>query len=58
MEEYSVYLLGPDGQIVGRINLVCANEDAAKERAWQLAQDCTVELTQGERSIAVYRSVH
>ncbi|MGY3622374.1 hypothetical protein ACVJGD_008570 [Bradyrhizobium sp. USDA 10063] len=54
MEEYRAYLMGPDGYIVSRIDLVCADEDTAKERAQQLAHDCTAELWQGERKIATY----
>lgn len=58
MEEYRAYLLGPDGRIVSRIDLLCSDEDTAKERAEQLAQDCAVELWQGDRKIATYPPRH
>jgi len=47
-----VYLLGPDGHV----DIVCSDEDTAKERAQQLAQDNAVELWQGDRKIAVYQA--
>ncbi|MBB4428408.1 hypothetical protein GGD66_006995 [Bradyrhizobium sp. CIR48] len=58
MEEYAAYMLGPDGQIVHRVNIVCADEDTAKKRAHQLAKDCAVELWQGARKIAEYPARH
>ena len=54
MEEYRAYLLGPDGQIARRVDLMCADENAARERVQQLADDCAVELWQGGRKIAEY----
>ena len=46
MEEYRAYLLGPDGHL-------CADENTAKQKAQDLAEDCVVELWQGARKIAV-----
>lgn len=54
MEEYKAYLLGPDGRIFGRIDLLCANEDTAIERARQLARECPVELWKGNQKIGEY----
>jgi len=54
MEEFTAYLFGPDGHIVERVGLVCADEDAAKERAQQLAEVYEVELWQLSRRIARY----
>ena len=54
MQDYKAYLLGPDGYIAGRIDLVCEDECTAKERAQQLAQDCTVELYRGPLRIAEF----
>ena len=54
MQEYRAYLLAPYGQVVNRIDLVCADENTARERAQQLADDHAVELWQGERKIAEY----
>jgi len=56
MEDYRVYLLGPDGHVVQRVDIVCSDEDTAKERAQQLAQDNAIELWQGDRKIAVYQA--
>jgi len=55
MEEYKAYLLGPDGHIERRIDLICENEKAARERAQKLAHGCAVELWQGARKIAEFR---
>ena len=52
--DYRVYLLGPDGRIAGRLDIVSADDDTAKERARLLAEDCAVELWQGDRKIADY----
>lgn len=54
MEDYMAYLLGPDGLIAARIDLVCADESAAKDRAQELAGEHAVELWQGSRKIAEY----
>ena len=54
MEEYRAYLLGPDGHVESRIDLICSDETTAKERAEQLADDRPVELWQGDRKIAEY----
>ncbi|MBR0735275.1 MULTISPECIES: hypothetical protein [Bradyrhizobium] len=54
MEEFTAYLFGPDGHIVQRVSLICADEDAAKERAEQPAETYAVELWQLARKIASY----
>ncbi|WP_284265674.1 hypothetical protein [Bradyrhizobium iriomotense] len=54
MEEYRANLLGPDGQITNRIDIICADEKTAREQAWQLAHDCAVELWRDDRMIAKY----
>jgi hypothetical protein len=55
MEEYKAYLMGPDGHIAGRVDLLCENEEAARGRAQLLAQDCVIELWRGARLIAEFR---
>ena len=55
MEDYSAYLLEPRGRIAKRVDLVCEDEQAAREQAKQLAQDCRVELWQRDRKIAVFQ---
>jgi hypothetical protein len=55
MEQYKAYLIGPDGQIASRVDLVCENEEAAREQAERFAQFCMVELWQRARKIAVFQ---
>ena len=53
MPEYRAYLIGPDGHIVERVELVCADDEAAKEQAKALVDGYDVELWQEARRIAV-----
>ncbi|WP_426536674.1 hypothetical protein [Bradyrhizobium sp. McL0615] len=46
--EYKVYAIGPDGHIILRIDLVCDDDAAAKERARQLVDAHPIELWRGE----------
>jgi hypothetical protein len=52
MDEYRAYILGPDGHIQHRIDLICDNEEAAIEHAKRLVDGHNVELWQGARKIA------
>jgi hypothetical protein len=54
MQEYRAYLIGPDGHIIQRADLVCADEEAAKEHAKQLVDGHDVELWQLDRMIATF----
>ena len=55
MQEYRAYILGPDGHIQNRVDLICPNEDRAMERAKQLLVDGhDVELWQLDRMIATF----
>jgi hypothetical protein len=54
MQEYRACLIGPDGHVTHRIDLICADENAAKERAKQLAHGHNVELWQLDRKIATF----
>jgi hypothetical protein len=56
MEEYRVYIIGPDGHVIQRIDLVCADDDAAKERARQLLNGNDIELWQFGRHVAEFRA--
>lgn len=58
MEEYRAYLMGPEGYVMSRVDLICEDEETARERAQQLAQDRVVELWQGPRKIAEYHPRH
>jgi hypothetical protein len=48
---YNVYIVGPDGHIQGRVDLICANDDAAKERALLLVDGHDLEVWQGDRKV-------
>jgi hypothetical protein len=55
MKEYRAYLMGPDGHVQSRVDLVCENdEEAAKECAELLADGHDVELWQLDRKIATF----
>ena len=58
MQGYRAYLIGPDGHIVKRVELVCADDEAAKERAKTLADGHDVELWQEARRITEFRTTH
>jgi hypothetical protein len=47
-----------DGHILNRIDLVCVDDDEAKEHAKQLVDGHDVELWQLERHIAVFKAEH
>ena len=53
MQEYRAYILGPDGHVQRRIDLV-ADENTAKEQAKQLVDGHDVELWQSDRKIATF----
>jgi hypothetical protein len=54
VNEYRAYLIGPDGHIQTRVELVCEHDEAAKERAKQLLGVHDVELWQVDRKIATF----
>lgn len=56
MNEYRAYVVGPDGHVLQRIDLLCADDDAAKERAKALVDGHDVELWQLDRKISVFLS--
>jgi hypothetical protein len=55
MQEYRAYVIGPDGHIQQRTDLVCADDNAAKERARQLVNGHDLEP---DRMIAKFRAKH
>ena len=57
MRAYRAYLIGPDGLIVERVELMVEDDEAAKERAKLLVDGCTVELWDGARKIADFKSL-
>jgi hypothetical protein len=52
--EYRAYIVGPDGHIQRRIDLLCADDDAAKERAKALVDGHAIELWQESRKVAQF----
>ena len=55
MKEYRAYLIGPDGHIQQRIDILCADDNAARERAKQLVDGHDVELWQLDRQMATFK---
>jgi len=55
MQEYRAYLIGPDGHFVKRIELVCDDDEVAKEQAKALVDGYDVELWQEGRRITEFR---
>jgi hypothetical protein len=49
MLEYRAYLIGRDEHIMHRVDILCVDDEAAKERALLLVDSHTVELWQGTR---------
>jgi hypothetical protein len=54
VNEYRAYLLGVDGCIHSRVDLICENDETAKARAQQLVDGHDVELWQLSRKIATF----
>lgn len=50
--------LGQDGHVQSRVDLVCANDEAAKEQAKQLADGYDIELWQLDHRIAEFKATH
>jgi len=47
MLEYRAYLIGRDGHILNRVDMLCDDDEAAKERSQLLVKSHTIELWQG-----------
>jgi hypothetical protein len=56
MHGYYAYIIGPDGRVVGRKDLICESEDEAKERAKQLVDGHAVELWERARKVARFEA--
>ena len=54
MPEYQAYMIGEDGHIKQRLDLVCVDEGAAKERAKLLVDNRVIELWQSDHKIATF----
>jgi hypothetical protein len=58
MAEYRACIIGTDGRFLRAVELVCPNEDTAKEYARQLVDGHDVELWQGDRKIESFKHAH
>ena len=54
MLEFAAYLIGEDGHIVNRVDLLCADESEAKTKAADLAIEFDVELWERARRIETF----
>ncbi|MGY3611038.1 MULTISPECIES: hypothetical protein [unclassified Bradyrhizobium] len=52
MQEYRIFILGPDGHIMDRYEFLAPNDDAAKERAKQMMDGHDIELWERGRKMA------
>jgi hypothetical protein len=55
MAEYRAYIIGTDGRFVRAVELLCPDDDVAKEYAKQLVDGHDVELWQGDRKIEAFK---
>ena len=58
MHAYRAYVIGPDGLIVHRVDLMVEDDEAAKESAKLLVDGRTVELWDGGRKIADFKPLN
>jgi hypothetical protein len=56
MEGYRAYVMGPDGHILNRIDLICEDDDAAKEQAKDFVDGHDIELWYLDRKIAEFKA--
>jgi hypothetical protein len=54
MAEYRAYIIAHDGKISRAVELLCPDDDTAKEYAKQLVDGHHVELWQGERRVTKF----
>ncbi|RXG86196.1 hypothetical protein EAS61_34025 [Bradyrhizobium zhanjiangense] len=51
MQEFRAYIVDQSGHVTGRVDLICADEESARQRARQLVDGHAVELWQGNHKI-------
>jgi hypothetical protein len=54
MQEYRAYLVSSAGNILHRVDFVCRDDEAAKERAKQIVDGYDVELWNGGQKIETF----
>jgi hypothetical protein len=55
MQDYRAYILGPDGHVQNRVDLLCDDEAEAIKLAKQLVDGHDVELWQLDRRIETFK---
>jgi hypothetical protein len=58
MAGYRAYIIWTDGHFLRAIELICPDDDSAKEYAKNLADGHDVELWQQDRRIATFKHKH
>ena len=56
MQDYRVFVIGPDGHVIDPFEFWCRYDDEAKEKAKQLLDGQDIELWHQERKIAEFKS--
>lgn len=56
MQEYRAYVIGLDGRVQQRIDLLSEDDEAAKERAKELVDGHDIELWQLDRRICEFKA--
>jgi hypothetical protein len=53
--EYRAFVIGWDGRVLYRHDLICTDEVEARERAKQLTDGCDIELWKGDKKLPTFR---
>jgi len=54
MKGYYAYIIGDDGHIVNRVDVLCDDDEEAKRRVQQLVDGHAIELWQEARKVASF----
>lgn len=55
MPDYRVFIMTAEGHVLSRVDIVCSDEDHAKEEAKKLVDGHDVELWQLDRKLATFQ---
>ena len=55
---FRAYIIGPDGHVIDRVDILCESEEEAKQRARRLVDGHAVELWDEARKVARYDPEH
>jgi hypothetical protein len=56
MQHYHDFQLDWNDQVVGKHELICGDDEDARQQAARLVDSYDIELWQGERKVALFRS--